>query len=181
MSFGLKNERATYQRLVDKVFNRQIGRNLEAYVDDMVIKSTSEKEMLKDIQETFKRFQSINMKLNPKKCSFDVEDGPFLGKPKEVLDSSSKWRLYTDGASNSDGSGAGLMLIDPEGLWIAQEMESGNTPGLPTSGKPDKREVAKAIQLKESDLSHPETPNMMTTNLVPKGNLLIQVAQYICP
>ncbi|GJT17509.1 reverse transcriptase domain-containing protein [Tanacetum coccineum] len=36
-------------------------------------------------------------------------------KPKEVLDSSSKWRLYTDGASNSDGSGAGLMLIDPEG------------------------------------------------------------------
>ncbi|GJT01370.1 reverse transcriptase domain-containing protein [Tanacetum coccineum] len=79
MSFGLKNAGATYQRLVDKVFSHQIGRNLEAYVDDMVIKSTSEKEILKDIQETFERFRSINMKLNPKKYSFGVEEGPFLG------------------------------------------------------------------------------------------------------
>ncbi|GKA06850.1 reverse transcriptase domain-containing protein [Tanacetum coccineum] len=79
MSFSIKNVGETYQRLVDKVFSHQIGRNLEAYVDDMVIKSTSEKEMLKDIQETFRRFQSINMKLNPKKCSFGVEEGPFLG------------------------------------------------------------------------------------------------------
>ncbi|GJR42249.1 reverse transcriptase domain-containing protein [Tanacetum coccineum] len=77
--FGLKNAGATYQWLVDKVFGHQIGRNLEDYIDDMVIKSTSEKEMLKDIQETFERFQSINMKLNPKKCSFGVEEGPFLG------------------------------------------------------------------------------------------------------
>ncbi|GJV89164.1 reverse transcriptase domain-containing protein [Tanacetum coccineum] len=53
--------------------------NLEAYVDDMVIKSTSEEGMLGDIQETFERFWSINMKLNPKKCSFGVEEGPFLG------------------------------------------------------------------------------------------------------
>ncbi|GJW09424.1 reverse transcriptase domain-containing protein [Tanacetum coccineum] len=94
--FGLKNAGATYQRLVDKVFNRQIRRNLEAYVDDMVIKSTSEKEMLKDIQETFERQREEK-------------------KPKEVPDSSSKWRLYTDGASNSDGSGVWLMLVDPEG------------------------------------------------------------------
>ncbi|GKB59448.1 hypothetical protein Tco_0915634 [Tanacetum coccineum] len=57
----------------------QIGRNLEAYVDDMVIKSTFEKEILKDIQETFERFRSINMKLNPKKCPFGVEEGSFLG------------------------------------------------------------------------------------------------------
>ncbi|GJZ57935.1 reverse transcriptase domain-containing protein [Tanacetum coccineum] len=79
MPFGLKNAGATYQRLVDKVFSKQIGRNLEAYVDDMVIKSTSEEGMLSDIQETFERFRSINMKLNPKKCSFGVEEGPFLG------------------------------------------------------------------------------------------------------
>ncbi|GKF00543.1 reverse transcriptase domain-containing protein [Tanacetum coccineum] len=79
MPFGLKNARATYQRLVDKVFSHQIGRNLKAYVDDMVIKSTSEEEMLRDIQETFERFRSINMKLNPKKCSFNVKEGPFLG------------------------------------------------------------------------------------------------------
>ncbi|GJW27545.1 reverse transcriptase domain-containing protein [Tanacetum coccineum] len=74
-----KNAGATYQRLVDKGFHNQVGRNLEAYVDDMVIKSTSEEEMLADIKETFKKFLSINMKLNPKKCSFGVEEGPFLG------------------------------------------------------------------------------------------------------
>ncbi|GJV84244.1 reverse transcriptase domain-containing protein [Tanacetum coccineum] len=79
MPFSLKNAGATYQRLVDKVFSHQIGRNLEAYVDDIVIKSTSKKEMLKDIQETFERFRSINMKLNLKKCSLGVEEGPFLG------------------------------------------------------------------------------------------------------
>ncbi|GJT59612.1 reverse transcriptase domain-containing protein [Tanacetum coccineum] len=79
MPFSLKNARATYQRLLDKVFNDQIGINLEAYIDDMVIKSTSEEDMLTDIKETFQRFRSINMKLNPKKCSFGVEEGLFLG------------------------------------------------------------------------------------------------------
>ncbi|GKC12977.1 ribonuclease H-like domain-containing protein, partial [Tanacetum coccineum] len=91
MPFGLKNAGATYQRLVDKVFSKQIGRNLKAYVDDMVIKSTSEEGMLSDIQETFERFLSINMKLNPKKCSFGVEEGPFLGHliTKQVLQAQS--------------------------------------------------------------------------------------------
>nr|GEV13967.1 reverse transcriptase domain-containing protein [Tanacetum cinerariifolium] len=79
MPFGLKNAGVTYQRLVDKVFNNQIEQNLKAYVDDMVIKSTFEEDMLMDIQETFDRLRSINMKLNPKKCSFNVEEGPFLG------------------------------------------------------------------------------------------------------
>ncbi|GKA88064.1 reverse transcriptase domain-containing protein [Tanacetum coccineum] len=81
MPFGLKNTGVTYQRLVDKVFHDKIGRNLEEYIDDMVIKSTSEEEMLADIKETFEKFRSINMKLNPKKCSFGVEEGPFLGHP----------------------------------------------------------------------------------------------------
>ncbi|GKF38882.1 hypothetical protein Tco_0118943, partial [Tanacetum coccineum] len=53
MPFGLKYAGATYQRLVDKVFNDQIGRNLEAYVNDMVIESTSKEVMLTDIKETF--------------------------------------------------------------------------------------------------------------------------------
>ncbi|GJV39419.1 reverse transcriptase domain-containing protein [Tanacetum coccineum] len=79
MPLCLKNAGATYQRLVDKVFSKQIGRNLEAYVDDMVIKSTSEEGMLSDIQETFERFRLINMKLNTKKCLFGVEEGPFSG------------------------------------------------------------------------------------------------------
>ncbi|GKB02091.1 reverse transcriptase domain-containing protein [Tanacetum coccineum] len=121
MPFGLKNAGAIYQRLVDKVFSHQIGRNLKAYVDDMVIKSTSEKEMLKDIQETFER----NEKETPADFLVEIpfEDNEKKEKPKELPDSNSKWRVYTDGASNSDRFGAGLMLIDPKGLQIAEEME----------------------------------------------------------
>ncbi|GJW63661.1 putative nucleotidyltransferase, ribonuclease H [Tanacetum coccineum] len=79
MPFGLKNAGATYQRLVDSTFQSQIGRNLEAYVDDMVIKSKDEKDLLADIAETFESLKVINVKLNPKKCSFGVEEGKFLG------------------------------------------------------------------------------------------------------
>ncbi|GJW24731.1 eukaryotic translation initiation factor 5B-like protein [Tanacetum coccineum] len=74
-----QNAGATYQRLIDGAFQSQIGRNLEAYVDDMVIKSKSEREMLADIAETFDNLRRINMKLNQKKCSFGVEEGKFLG------------------------------------------------------------------------------------------------------
>lgn len=79
MPFGLKNAGATYQRIIDSAFQSQIGRNLEAYVDDMVIKSKEEHEMLADIVETFDNLRKINMKLNPKKCSFGMEEGKFLG------------------------------------------------------------------------------------------------------
>ncbi|GKA70690.1 reverse transcriptase domain-containing protein [Tanacetum coccineum] len=79
MPFGLKNSRATYQRLVDTIFEGQIGRNLEAYVDDVVIKSKIEPEMIKDIEETLLTFKKVNMKLNPKKFSFGMEEGKFLG------------------------------------------------------------------------------------------------------
>ncbi|GJT29574.1 reverse transcriptase domain-containing protein [Tanacetum coccineum] len=57
----------------------QIGRNLEVYVDDMVVKSKSKREMLADIAETFDNLRRINMKLYQKKCSFGVLEGKFLG------------------------------------------------------------------------------------------------------
>ncbi|GJX75610.1 reverse transcriptase domain-containing protein [Tanacetum coccineum] len=79
MPFGLKNAGATYQRLVDSTFQAQLGRNLEAYVDDMVIKSKTEKDMIMDVAETFDNLRRVNMKLNPKKCSFGVKEGKFLG------------------------------------------------------------------------------------------------------
>ncbi|GJW46203.1 reverse transcriptase domain-containing protein [Tanacetum coccineum] len=79
MPFGLKNAGATYQRLVDSTFKEQIGVNLEAYVDDMVIKSRTEQDIIKDIEQTFSTLRRINMKLNPKKCSFGMEEGKFLG------------------------------------------------------------------------------------------------------
>ncbi|GKE70532.1 reverse transcriptase domain-containing protein [Tanacetum coccineum] len=79
MPFGLKNAGSTYQRLVDKAFQRQIGRNLEVYVDDLVIKSHTEEEIIRDMTETFKTLRQINMKLNPKKCTFGMQEGMFLG------------------------------------------------------------------------------------------------------
>ncbi|GJW19149.1 reverse transcriptase domain-containing protein [Tanacetum coccineum] len=79
MSFGLKNARPTYQRLVDKAFEKQVGWNLKVYVDDLVIKSHTEAELLRDIEETFRTLRKINMKLNPKKCTFGAVEGMFLG------------------------------------------------------------------------------------------------------
>ncbi|KAK9074310.1 hypothetical protein SSX86_006908 [Deinandra increscens subsp. villosa] len=79
MPFGLKNAGATYQRLMDWLFQEQIGRNLEVYVDDLVIKSQREGDMIEDIKETFNTLREVNMKLNPSKCSFGVEEGKFLG------------------------------------------------------------------------------------------------------
>ncbi|GJS17810.1 reverse transcriptase domain-containing protein [Tanacetum coccineum] len=78
MSFGLRNAGATYQHLVDKAFHKQIGRNLEVYVDDLFIKIHTENEIIRDIEETFRTLREINMKLNPKKCTFGVEEGMFL-------------------------------------------------------------------------------------------------------
>ena len=79
MPFGLKNAGATYQRLVDNAFEKLVGRNLEVYVDDLVIKSHTEEELVRDIEETFKTPGRINMKLNPKKCTCGATEGMFLG------------------------------------------------------------------------------------------------------
>nr|GEY44923.1 reverse transcriptase domain-containing protein [Tanacetum cinerariifolium] len=78
MPFDLKNAGATYQRLVDKAFDSQIGHNIEVYVDDLVVKSHTEAEMLRDIGETFCTLRRINMKLNLKKCTFRAVEGVFL-------------------------------------------------------------------------------------------------------
>ena len=53
LPFGLKNSRATYQRLVNQMFSKQIGRNVEVYVDDMLVKSKEEEDHLVDLKETF--------------------------------------------------------------------------------------------------------------------------------
>lgn len=79
MSFGLKNVGSTYQRLMDREFKGQIGRNLEVYMDDLVFKSSEEPSLLKDIEETFNTLRGIRMKLNPGKCSFWIDEGKFLG------------------------------------------------------------------------------------------------------
>jgi hypothetical protein len=79
MPFGLKNAGATYQRLVNRIFESQIGRNIAAYVDDMLVKSLKPEDHLADLQETFANLKRYNMKLNPTKCAFGVQSGKFLG------------------------------------------------------------------------------------------------------
>ena len=79
MLFGLKNAGATYQRLMDKIFKGMIDKSVEVYVDDIVVKSDSCGQHIKDLQEVFDALRKINMRLNPKKCAFGVEGGQFLG------------------------------------------------------------------------------------------------------
>nr|GEU96640.1 reverse transcriptase domain-containing protein [Tanacetum cinerariifolium] len=74
-----EDKTAFHTRLMDKAFEGQIGRNIEVYVDDLVVKSYTEAEMMTDIEETFCTLRKVNMKLNPKKCSFRVAEGVFLG------------------------------------------------------------------------------------------------------
>ena len=79
MPFGLKNAGATYQRLMNKMFVQQIGRNVQVYVNDMLVKSQREEDHLEDLKETFNTLCFYNMKLNPGKCVFGVMTGKFLG------------------------------------------------------------------------------------------------------
>ena len=79
MPFGLKNAGATYQRLMNKMFTHQIGRNVQVYVDDILVKSLRENNHLDYLQETFDTLRSYNMKLNPSNCVFGVTAEKFLG------------------------------------------------------------------------------------------------------
>ncbi|XP_052730552.1 uncharacterized protein LOC108324378 [Vigna angularis] len=79
MSFGLKNAGATYQRLMDRIFRDQIGRCMDVYVDDMVVRSADGEGHLRDLEEVFRQVRKFGMRLNPAKCTFGVAAGKFLG------------------------------------------------------------------------------------------------------
>ena len=79
MPLELKNAGATYQRLVNKMFRKQIGRNMEVYMDNLLIKSKEEHAHLDDLKETFATLRQYQMKLNPSKCAFGVASKKFLG------------------------------------------------------------------------------------------------------
>ena len=79
MPFGLKNAGATFQRCVTEVFKPQLGRNMEVYVDDMIVKTKVSLDTLEDLRETFDRLRFYNMKLNPQKSVFGASSGMFLG------------------------------------------------------------------------------------------------------
>ena len=79
MPFGLKNTGAIYQRLVNRMFQKQIGTTMEVYIDDMLVKSTIAELHIAHLSEAFQILRNYNMKLNPAKCAFGVLAKKFLG------------------------------------------------------------------------------------------------------
>jgi hypothetical protein len=79
MPFGLKNAGATFQRLICKALGSQMGRNVEAYVDDIIVKTRESHTFIEDLEETFANLRKVNIKLNPAKCAFGVPSGKLLG------------------------------------------------------------------------------------------------------
>jgi hypothetical protein len=79
MAFGLKNGGATYQKCVHTVLESQIGRNVKAYIDDIVVKLEKHGDLLDDLKESFDNLRKSKMMLNPKNCVFGVSSGKLLG------------------------------------------------------------------------------------------------------
>jgi hypothetical protein len=79
MPFSLKNAGATYQRMMQNCLGSQIGRNIQVYIDDVVITTREEKSLISDLAETFDNLSRYKLKLNPTKCSFGVSAGQLLG------------------------------------------------------------------------------------------------------
>ncbi|XP_019157296.1 PREDICTED: uncharacterized protein LOC109153863 [Ipomoea nil] len=79
MPFGLRNAGATYQRMINALFEGQLGRTMEAYVDDMLVKSKDRTDHARDLRACFEVMRTYRLRLNPAKCTFVVQTGKFLG------------------------------------------------------------------------------------------------------
>ena len=79
MSFGLKNAESTYQKMMTKMFEPQLGKNIEVYIDDMVVKSKEVPDHVNDLRNIFGTLREHKLRLNTSKCSFGVGSGKFLG------------------------------------------------------------------------------------------------------
>ncbi|XP_070011351.1 uncharacterized protein [Nicotiana sylvestris] len=77
--FGLKNVGATYQSLVTKIFQEHLGKTMEVYIDDMLVKTQHSGDHISHLSDTFQILRKFNMKLNPEKCAFGVASDKFLG------------------------------------------------------------------------------------------------------
>ena len=75
MSFGLKNAGSIYQRMMTRMFESQLGKNIEIYIDDMVVKSKMVSEHLGDLRAIFEILGKYKLRLNASKCSFSMGSG----------------------------------------------------------------------------------------------------------
>ncbi|KAI5314007.1 hypothetical protein L3X38_043183 [Prunus dulcis] len=131
MPFGLKNAGATYQRLVNKIFKEQIGKTMEVYVDDMLVKAPKRADHIGNLAESFNLLRQYCMKLNPSKCTFGVSSG-ILGIPSHATryrgtptsnQSHSRDEIALHGERNtkSDGQSSGPQPIP---LEINQQVQT---------------------------------------------------------
>ena len=79
MPFGLKNAEATYQRVSNTLFHDMMHKDVEVYVDDMIVKSRDRADHLAALQRFFERIRQFRLQLNPKKCTFGVTSRKLLG------------------------------------------------------------------------------------------------------
>ena len=79
MPFGLKNAGSTYQRIMTRMFEPQLGKSIEIYIDDMMVKSKVVSEHLGDLENIFEILRKHKLRLNASKCSFGVRSDKFLG------------------------------------------------------------------------------------------------------
>ena len=79
MSFKLKNAISTYQRMMTRMFEPQLDKKIEVYIDDMVVKSKVESEHVNDLRNIFDILRKHKLRLNTSKCSFGVSSSKFLG------------------------------------------------------------------------------------------------------
>ena len=79
MLFGLKNARSTYQRMMTRIFESRLGKNIKFYIDDMVVKSKVVFKHVRDLRDIFEILRKHKLRLNASKCSFSVGSGKFMG------------------------------------------------------------------------------------------------------
>ena len=79
MPFGLKNASTTYQRMIQSCLEKQISKTIEAYVDDVVIKTRHVESLIDNPRLTFDSLRTYDIKLNPEKCVFGIPAGKLLG------------------------------------------------------------------------------------------------------
>ena len=80
MPFGLKNVGATYERMSQTCLEKQIGKTVEAYIDDVVVKTKHVDSLIDDLRLTFDNLRTYGIKLNPEKCIFGVPAGKQIGR-----------------------------------------------------------------------------------------------------
>ncbi|KAL0373184.1 UNVERIFIED_CONTAM: Transposon Tf2-12 polyprotein [Sesamum calycinum] len=135
MPFELKNADAIYQRAMQRIFDDMLHKNVECYVDDLVVKSNKRENHFHDLKKVFERLRRYQLKMNPSKCAFGVISGKFLGfivqqrgieieqelsdyLPDEdvlIIKVTPPWKMYFDGASHKEGASAGVVFVTTEG------------------------------------------------------------------